>query len=45
MKSMLPMFGNYQMLVSPTKARFCPKAVTDFILDYHSNFVAFFLQS
>ena len=42
MKSMLPMFGNYQMLVSPTNARLCIKAVTDFILDYHSNFQLFF---
>ena len=42
MKSMLPKFNNYQMLVSPTNARLCKYVVTDFILDYHSNFQLFF---
>ena len=42
MKSMLQMFGNSQMSVSPTTARLCKQAVTDFILDYHSNFQLFF---
>ena len=42
MKSMLPMFGKNQMSVSPTKAWLCKKVVTDFILDYHSNFQLFF---
>ena len=42
MKSMLPMFGIYQTLVSPTKARLCKYVVTDFILDSHSNFQLFF---
>ena len=42
MKSMLPMFGNNKTLVSPTNARLCKKVVTDFILDYHSNFQLFF---
>ena len=39
---MLQMFGNSQMSVSPTTARLCKQAVTDFILDYHSNFQLFF---
>ena len=42
MKSMLPMYGNNKTLVSPTKARLCKYVVTDFILDYHSNFQLFF---
>ena len=42
MKSMLPMLGKSSMLVSPTNARRCTKVVTDFIIDSHSNFVAFF---
>ena len=42
MKSMLPMFGNNKTLVSPTTVRFCTTVVTDFILDYHSNFQLFF---
>ena len=42
MKSMLPKMGKEIMSVSPTNARPCTKAVTDFILDYHSNFQLFF---
>ena len=42
MKSMLPMFGNNKKSVGPTNARLCKNVVTDFILDYHSNFQLFF---
>ena len=42
MKSMLPMFDKNRMSVSPTNAWLCKKVVTDFILDYHSNFQLFF---
>ena len=42
MKSILPMFGNNKMSISPTNARLCKKVVTDFILDYHSHFQLFF---
>ena len=42
MKSMLPMFNQDNMSVSPTKARLCKYVVTDFILDSHSNFQLFF---
>ena len=45
MKSMLPMFGNNKTLVSPKNAWPCKYVETDFILDSHSNFVAFFRQS
>ena len=34
--------ANDKLLVSPTKAWLCTKAVTDFILDSHSNFQLFF---
>ena len=42
MNSMLPMFGNNKTLVSPINAWPCKYVVTDFILDYHSNFQLFF---
>ena len=35
---MLQMFGKDSMPVSRTCAWFCTNAVTDFILDEHSNF-------
>jgi hypothetical protein len=35
---MLQMFGRDSILVSPTNDRLCTNAVTDFILDKHSNF-------
>ena len=39
---MLPMLGKESTSVSPTNARLCTKAVTDFILDSHSDFQLFF---